>query len=362
MKKLFYILAAFAPLLSACGDGNNFKIEGTVAGAGNEKMTIQRSVNGFWITADTITTDGTGDFAYEAAAPEFPEIYRLERKGRFIYFPIDSLDRLTLTADTAKFDSGYTLAGTDNAVWMMEVDKIARSLSGKAVTDPAFKNAKLDLTARILQNPSSIVAFYTVEKRIDGHRLFAPENKEDLKIIGAVATGYQSHRSGNPLAKLLEEEYIAGIRLQPRLTAPKDTILAEQIGILDIELKDEQGTMRKLSSLTGSGKVILLNFTSYMAAESPDFNRMLAAIHTKFASRGFDIYQIGYGDNEFEWKDAAENLPWTTVYDPAGLSSQNLIKYNVATLPCVFIIGRDGTISERVLDINDIEQAVARQL
>ena len=89
---------------------------------------------------------------------------------------------------------------------------------------------------------------------------------------------------------------------------------------------------------------------------------MLADIYKKYASQGFEIYQIGYDDNEFLWKDAAVNLPWITVYDPAGLSSQNLLKYNVTSLPCLFIIGRDGTLSERVTDIDNLESAITRYL
>lgn len=361
MKKLTYILTACSSILFSCGDSNQFKVEGTVEGAENEKLLFQRSVNGFWITADTIATDGNGQFVIESEAPDYPEIFRVERKGRYVYFPIDSLDRLTLKTDTVSFDGNCMIEGSENALWLAEVDRLSRSLSGKVETDEAFAEVKRTLTERVLQNPSSIVAFYTVEKLVDGRRLYSPLDKNDLKIIGAVATGYQSHRAGNPLTGLLEEEYLAGMRLQPRRTAPKDTLVAEQIGLIDIELKDENGKWSRLSDMAKPGRVVLLNFTSYMAQESPEFNRVLSDIYKKYESKGFGIYQIGYGNNEFDWKDAAKSLPWTTVYDPAGVSSQNLVKYNVTTLPCVFVIGRDGSISERVVDLSNIERAVARQ-
>lgn len=355
-------MTAFSALLYACDGKDSFKIKGTVEGAANEKLLVQRSVNGFWITADTVSTDDGGRYSYKGEASAEPEIFRLERNGKQIYFPAVKDDKLTLDSDTAAFDKNYSLSGTEDAVRMAETDRIVRELSGKPLSDPACRKAKTELTARVLSDPSGIVSFYTVEKLVDGRRLFSPENPEDLKVIGAVATGYQTYHADSPLTKLLEGEYVAGLRLQPRKSAPKDTIRAEQIGILEIELKDAAGKLRRLSESASSGKVVLLNFTSYMAQESPDFNRMLAEIHAKYASRGFEIYQIGYGDNEFDWKDAAKNLPWITVFDPAGLSSQNLIKYNVSTLPCLFIIGRDGTLSERVQDINGVEAAVARYM
>ena len=362
MKKLLYTLIAAAALYS-CDNGDNFRLSGVVEGASDETLVLQRSVNGSWVTTDSIPTDGDGEFSFESERPAYPEVLRIGRNGRYIYFPVDSIEHITLRTDTAGFDINYKIEGSDNAVWMMQVDSVARVLSGMHVTNPAYTQAKTELTEKILQNPSSIVAFYTVEKLIDGHRLFAPENPKDLKIIGAVATGYHTHRPNDPLTQLLATEYLAGMRLQPSASAAtRDTIQASQVGILEIALKNKDGKEQRLSEFASSGKVILLNFTTYAASESPKFNRMLADIYKKYASQGFEIYQIGYDDNEFLWKDAAVNLPWITVYDPAGLSSQNLLKYNVTSLPCLFIIGRDGTLSERVTDIDNLESAITRYL
>lgn len=362
MKKLLYILVALAGMLYACGDKNSFQIKGTIEGAANQKMVVQRTDNGVWINVDSVEINSSGEFSYDGAAPAFPEIYRLEYNGKYAYFPIDSLDHIVLKADTANFDSGYTLTGSDNAQWLTEVNRQVQALSGKAVNDPAYVKTKRDLTVRLLKDPSSIVAYYTVEKIIDGHRLFDPADAADLKIIGAVATGYGTFREGNPLAKYMEAEYLAGLRMHPRANAPADTLHANQVGYLDIALKDASGALRRLSDVAVSGKVVLLNFTTYAAKESPEFNRLLADVYKKYSSRGFYIYQVGYDDSEFTWKDAAKNLPWITVFDPAGLSSANLVNYNVGSLPAVFVIDRSGSVAERVTDINQLEASVARHL
>lgn len=362
MRKLLYILVMFAGIMCACSDKNSFEIKGTIDGAANKKMVVQRTDNGVWVNLDSIETNGNGEFTYHGAAPAFPEIYRLEYNGRYAYFPIDSLDHIVLKADTAHFDTGYTLTGSDNAVWLTEVNRKVQALSGKGSDSQEYAKTKRELTERLLKDPSSIVAYYTIEKLVDGHRLFDPANASDLKIIGAVATGYGTFHEGNPLAKYLEAEYLAGSRMQPRNSAPADTIHANQIGYFDIKLKDAKGAVRKLSDVAVSGKVVMLNFTTYAAKESPEFNRMLASIYQKYASRGFTIYQVGYDDSEFTWKDAAKNLPWVTVFDPAGAQSQNLVNYNVGTLPSVFIIDRSGTIAERVTDIKKLESSVVSHL
>lgn len=362
MRKLLYILVMLAGVLHACGDKNSFEIKGTIDGAANKKMVVQRTDNGVWVNIDSIETDGDGKFAYHGAAPAFPEIYRLEYNGRYAYFPIDSLDHIELKADTANFDTGYTLTGSDNAIWLTEVNRKVQALSGKAADSQDYVKTKRELTERLLKDPSSIVAYYTVEKIVDGHRLFDPSNAADLKIIGAVATGYGTFREGNPLTKYMEAEYMAGMRMQPRNASPSDTIHANQIGYFDIALKDAGGKVRKLSDVAVSGKVVLLNFTTYAAKESPEFNRILADIYKKYSSRGFSIYQVGYDASEFSWKDAAKNLPWTAVFDPAGAQSKNLVNYNVGSLPAIFIIDRNGTIAERVMDLNELEISVARHI
>ncbi len=352
----------FVALLYACGNKNSFEIKGTIDGAGKGKMVVQRTDNGVWVNLDSIDINENGEFEYEGAAPAFPEVYRLEYNGRYAYVPIDSLDHIVLKADTANFDTKYTLSGSANAEWLTEVNATVQALSGKSVSDPAYVKAKRMLTERLLKDPSSIVAYYTVEKVVDGHRLFDPSNAADLKVIGAVATGYGTFRSGNPLAKYMEAEYMAGARMQPRNVAPSDTLHAQQIGFLDIELKDENGAVRKLSDLAKGGKVVMLNFTTYAAEESPEFNRILAAVYKKYADRGLAIYQVGYDDSEFTWKDAAKNLPWTTVFDAAGGTSQNLVNYNIGSLPAIFIIDRDGTLAERVTDIKKLDSSVAKYL
>ena len=360
MRKLLYILVVFAGILFACTDKNSFEIKGTIEGAGEGKMIVQRTENGVWINLDSVEISESGEFKYNGEAPEFPEIYRLEYNGKYAYFPIDSIDKLEFKADTANFDTKYTLTGSENATWLTDVNRIAQEISGKATTDPAYAKGKRELTQRLLKNPASIVAYYTVEKIVDGHRLFDPADQTDLKIIGAVATSYDVYRSGNPLSAYMKAEYMDGLRLQPRMAT--DTIKAEQVGYFDIALKDEKGAVRKLSDVAVSGKVVLLNFTTYAAEESPEFNRILAGIYNKYASKGLAIYQVGYDDSEFTWKDAARNLPWTTVFDPASTNSRNLVNYNIGSLPAIFIIDRNGTLAERVTDMKKLESTVARFL
>lgn len=364
MKKLLISLIVPAALLASCGDGNKFTVSGTVENAKDETLMLERSVSGRWLRIDSIKTNGDGDFKFSEEAPSFPEIFRLERNGKYIYFPIDSLDHVTITADTASFDTNYRLAGTNNAVWMMQVDSISRELAKLPAGAPAYAEAKKAFAERILVDPSSIVAYYVVNKIIGTTPLYQISDRNDVNIIGAVANAYNTYKPNDPRTEYLKQMFFTGrnMTVKRRATAAGDTLVLNESQILEVELFDKNGKLRKLSEESSKGKVLLLNFTTYIADESPALNAQLAQLYKKYAGSGFEIFQIGYDENEFSWKEAAKNLPWITVYDPAGIQSHNLLQYNVGSLPALFIINRNGELSERVLNLSDLDKAVSKYM
>lgn len=362
MKKIFLLSIIPAVMLFSCGGGNEFRVDGIVENGEDETLLLERSVNGVWLRLDSIKTNGSGKFSFSQEAPAHPEIYRLERNGKFIYFPIDSLDHVVVKTDTANFGTGYSLSGSDNAVWMMQVDSVARVLASNPSDDALYAKAKADFATQILLDPSSIVAYYTVNKLIGNRPLYSIDNRNDVRIIGAVANAYATKKPDDPRTEYLKNMFFSGRRMTVRNTAPTDTIYADQSQILEIELFDENGNVRKLSEAASNGKVVLLNFTTYLADESPALNAQLAELYRKYAASGLEIFQVGYDENEFSWKNGARNLPWVTVYDPSGVQSQNLVRYNIGALPAMFVINRQGELSERVVALGNLEKIIKKYL
>ena len=87
---------------------------------------------------------------------------------------------------------------------------------------------------------------------------------------------------------------------------------------------------------------------------------MLHDIHTAHSGK-VAIFQVGLDADPVTWREAAKNLPWTTVYDPLGPNSPNVGVYQVYGLPTTFVIAH-GDIVERVEDGNNLKQAVSRHL
>ena len=139
---------------------------------------------------------------------------------------------------------------------------------------------------------------------------------------------------------------------------PKEKIV--ETGLIDISLRDLKGNIRKLTDL--KGKVVLLDFSVYQTQTGAPHNLMLRDLYNKYASQGFEIYQVSLDADEHFWKTSADNLPWICVRDGNGVYSTNAAVYNVRQLPAYFLINRKNELSGRGEDIKDLDSAIKELL
>ena len=125
-----------------------------------------------------------------------------------------------------------------------------------------------------------------------------------------------------------------------------------------IQLKDLKGNTRSLTDL--KGKVVLIDFTVYNNAMSAAHNLALRELYNKYASQGFEIYQISLDGDEHFWKTSADNLPWVCVRDANGVYSSYISLYNVTNLPSIFLVNHE--LSARGENIKDLDEAIKKLL
>ena len=344
--------------LTAC-NGNKFHIDGTIDGASDTTLLLEQSSNGEWFILDSIKVGKDGKFSVSAEAPEYPCIYQLRLGDQSICFPIDSLDHLTINAKLPNFSRDYTVTGSEHAEQVMKIDKEAMRYAGGKATEAQFQAWKDELARQIVVDPSGIVAYYTINKYIDGKPLFDPLNDNDLRIIGAVANSFNSFRPNDPRTDYLVHVLLDGQRRRRSMSAPSDTVFADVASIIDIKLQDYNGKEYKLSQVAADNRVVLLDFTAYGTDVSPQLNKLLNDIYQSYHSRGLEIYQVSLDQDNVVWREAAKNLPWITVFDPMSIQSKNVSTYNVSGIPTTFII-RGGEIVERVEDATRLKAAVAK--
>ncbi|MCM1137053.1 MAG: AhpC/TSA family protein [Muribaculum sp.] len=349
-------------LLASCGGGNQWKIDGKITDLNeNDLVVLEGNNQGYWYPMDTLEVGKDGSFKLSHEAQGYPDIYRLRLNNNALYFPIDSIETLTITANASDLSSNYTLSGTPQARSMMQVDSLIavaakRSGSSGVVNDESLKQ---ELGKMLLSDPAGIVTYYVISKKVNGQPLYNPSNKMDLRYIGAVANAFNDLRPSDPRTSYLRRLFLSN-RVNEGTTSTN--IPVTEVRAFDIKRFDNTGKEHSLLDVTAQGKVVLLNFTAYSAQESPAFNVALNKVYEKYRNQGFEIFQISLDNDEYSWKQTAKNLPWITVLNGVADGSQILSQYNVVSLPTVFLFNRNGELVERVTDIDKLDSAVAKLL
>lgn len=352
-------------VMAACSGNKGWTVSGTiqepVEGA---KLAVDAyGPLGMWYNLDSVEVSANGAFKYRAeAGSPYPDVYRLTYNGKSVYFPIDSLESVTVNASAANFDTDYELSGSDLAIDLMQVDKmLASEIASKGadavVADPELKHT---LATKAIGDSVGVVAYYLINKNIGGKPLFNDGDKNDLRLIGAVANKFDVNRPNDPRTAFLKQRFIAARRALG--IGEQNTTIVEvpELGFIDIKLYDAKGREQALSDAVKGNKITLLSFTAYSLDASTPYNIELNKAFEKYD--GLGIYQVAFDSDEAFWAKSAANMPWTAVrYNPT--QGDTLLRlYNVGVLPATFIINGHGDLVERVDDPTQLDAAIRKHI
>lgn len=379
MKKILFVaLAAMA--LSACNSEPKFKVEGEVSGADGKMLYLEASALEGIVPMDSVKLKGDGSFSFKQVRPASPEFYRLRVDDKVINFCIDSTETVQVKAPYTDFATAYTVEGSSNSTKIKELTlkqmQLQNSVNSLIQTMQAHKmgaDVFEDSLAVLLKNykdevkinyifaaPNTAVAYFALFQKLNNYLIFDPLNsKDDIKCFAAVATSLNNYYPHADRSKNLYNIVIKGMKntrtpQQKVLEIPEDAV--SETGVIDINLRDIKGNVRKLSEL--KGKAVLLDFTIYQSATSASHNYMLRDLYDKYASQGLEIYQISLDADEHFWKTTTDNLPWICVRDGNGVYSTVASAYNVQSVPSIFLINKNNELSARGETIKDLEAAV----
>lgn len=379
MKKILFVALA-AMTLSACNSEPKFKVEGEVSGADGKMLYLEASALEGIVPMDSVKLKGDGSFSFKQVRPVSPEFYRLRVDDKVINFSIDSTETVQVKAPYTDFATAYTVEGSSNSTKIKELTlkqmQLQNSVNSLIQTMQAHKmgaDVFEDSLAVLLKNykdevkinyifaaPNTAVAYFALFQKLNNYLIFDPLNsKDDIKCFAAVATSLNNYYPHADRSKNLYNIVIKGMKntrtpQQKVLEIPEDAV--SETGVIDINLRDIKGNVRKLSEL--KGKAVLLDFTIYQSATSASHNYMLRDLYDKYASQGLEIYQISLDADEHFWKTTTDNLPWICVRDGNGVYSTVASAYNVQSLPSIFLINKNNELSARGETIKDLEAAV----
>lgn len=381
MKKNAYIAAAllFAGV-TACNNEPAFKVQGEVTDAADKMLYLEQTGLDGIVALDSVELGSDGTFSFAAARPEAPDFYRLRIEDKVINFSVDSTETVEVKADYKNFATDYNIQGSENNQKIKElvllqtdlqerVNQLAQSGLPVGIVQDSLSRMVNTYKNNVKRNyifvgPNKPYAYFALFQVLNGYMIFDPlNNKEDVKCFAAVATSMNNMYPHADRSRNLYNMVIKGMKntrtpqVKP-LEIPADKI--QETSIIDIPLKDIEGTTRHLTDL--KGKVVLIDFTVYGSAESGARNLLLREIYDKYASQGLEIYQISLDTDEHFWKTAADNLPWICVRDPQGPYSTYVNLYGVTKLPTAFLVNRNNELSMRIGEKTNLEEAIKKLL
>ena len=384
---LFMGLLVMLP--SCSGEGNKFRIQGTITGAVGKTLFLEHQGLTAIEPIDSVVLDERGKYKMGGAAPEYPEFYRLRLEKQVIPFSVDSIETITINSDAQSFATGYTVEGSIPAekikhVWLAQLDaNVAMSQlvqkydAGKisyvdfaSHRDSILQSYKDVAQEVIFEDPKSPVAYFALFQQIDGNLIFNIYDKKDSRIFAAVANVYdtfypESERRDHLYNLALRS--IAVVRQQEKAAreiAKVDSLSSPEvhrIGYFDISLPNIDGKEVRLSEVA-KDHMTLLSFTTMDTDWSVAYQSQISSLYQTYTGRGLRIYQVSFDGDSYVWKNRVAQQPWHNVRDADGVYSSLIGLYNIGSLPALFLINAQGDIVARASSFDELRSLIDKQL
>lgn len=362
MKKLLYcLLVLLAGVSCTRQTGDSYQIEGEIVGVQSGKVYLQKAVNGSLRSVKYCELKN-GRFIF-TGKQKLPEVYYLNLNGKscvaqfFVEnsqikiksYP-DNIDQeevegsesnnlfSTFKAGVKEHEIRIDKLEQEIAIWSMtgQQDKLNTEMKELDAANADFK----DYIVHFVQNhqDSSVAPFVILWKLLP-----MVEVKELENITRQLSS------------KLKESDYVSQI----------NQIIRQQKNIdigrpaPDFVLKDQNSQRRRLSDYRGN-QVLLLFWASWDSAG----RSLLAQLHSlypRYHSKKFEVITVALDRSREDWLHYLSRNPesWVSVFDVKGKGGSVSNTYQVKDLPCNYLIGPDGKIKKRNVDLNTLPRLLS---
>jgi len=109
--------------------------------------------------------------------------------------------------------------------------------------------------------------------------------------------------------------------------------------------------------------VIVYYWYSFNGGPVGDFAKLKLLLDS-YASKGLELVTVNLDNTA---KEAAEfvkktSAPGTHLFQEGGMDSKYAVDYGVMMLPNLFLVGKDGKVVSRSLQVGSVEEEVKKQL
>lgn len=378
----FFLLAAVALLAFACGKADQVTVHGTFSGFGDAPIYLSQVGISTLTRVDTVQTDSKGQFKFTVSLPDNqPAFYNLRCEDQTISLLLAPGENVEVRS-LGNLANNYLVEGSTGSQEIKELnqllqsnrrslDSLARIYLNLPTDDPQAQSAlsqysqlyikqKQEMISFVVRHANSLSAVYALYQRLPNGEWFFTD-QSDLVYFRLVADSLSGRYPNSPHVISLQrdvQQMDNNITLQGML----NNAVVSAMDYPDLDLPDVLGKRVRLSSL--AGQVILVDFWTSVASDSPLHNADLLELYNEYHDRGFEIYQIALDLERLPWVTAVQQqrLPWINVSDLKGGDSPAVRLYNVNRLPANVLINREGEIVARNLSPEQLEAQLRRIL
>ena len=348
------VLIALCALFVSCGNKEKHGISGNIKGASDNSYVVLEATNdfGLWYPLDSAKIGDNGDFFIPFDSPASPQLYRVRYEGKYVYLPLDSTENLTLKSSAKAFDSDFVLSGSPLADNLTRFEREARHVEAINNSDSTDAFRRHVYATYLEPGKGDMLSFYILTRHIGD----APLIDYTDPLFWAVANNFMTYRPDDPHTATLVELAKSGQAMRRKAKGYQAVMEAPEIALLEIELPDKSGVIRRLSDVVGKGKPTVLAMTSFSSEENAALNR---ALRTIYETGQAQIFEVVFDTDRLIIENGAKDLPWTVVVDPDGFNSSQLINYNVSSLPTMFIYDSRGELSQRASSTEELHKLLS---
>lgn len=355
MKNQLSLIFVGFIVLVGCTKQPTFTISGTLTNAADKTIYLEHTALLGTTIVDSCHIDTDGNYSLEAPAPTYPDFYRLRVGSRSLPLAIDSTEHVQVSASLDSLPYTLNINGSEVSAQMAQLRASARTATRDVLREQTQKI--------ILANPRSLVAYYALFLKQNGLPIWDMADPSDRRLYQAVATSYNLWMPEYNRTKALYNqvlEYMQAERSLRSQLAAQQLIADSENAFLDITLPDAKGQMQSLSQYRG--KVIVLDFSSTEMEQYVAYNFELRELYNQYHKQGLEIYSVGIERNLLVWEEATENLPWLTVRALDNEITEVLTRYNVQSLPTLFLFDKKGNVQGRYTDFTALEADINKYL
>jgi thiol-disulfide isomerase/thioredoxin len=350
---------------------DNFSISGKIVGAGGFRLYVEApSDRGMIPVADT-SINADGSFRLNGNVPGLGFfLLRLgENQENVIQVTIEPNNKIALNTSLDNFKYKPNMSGPSwtktlnrhqDVLRVFESDQkalIANEMSAsKEEVNQAFMNSKKKVEdfakANMIADPGNAYNI-VLSMALLPTTSFDQWDPENLKVLEAVAQGFESKYYGQPAAKTIrgQVDQIQSAYSQYASTT-NGTITAPEIA-----MKNPEGKDLKLSDLRG--KVVLIDFWASWCGPCRQENPNVVRLYKKYQSKGFTVFSVSLDEDMNAWKSAIQKdgLIWPNhVSDLKGWQTPLIKTYGFEAIPFTVLVNKEGKVIGTNLRGEQLEQ------